>query len=181
MTRGTKTWSRPALSVGIAGLAIAVVGGGRYPELVVSALRVLAAGIAGIGLIVFTTGNFFPNLDHSHVPVDRDAQPATASTLTSKPSPPEDSQSPNYTSADLLEVLLTNSPDPIYFRIGNPASCAIASLFSALYRTDHIAQLKGKTVSIFSPRNTPGRPTRTSNPSSAPASPSSANSKGNPS
>lgn len=145
MTREQKTWSRPALSVGIAGLAIAVVGGAAILSLWFPALRVLAAGIAGIGLIVFTTGNFFPNLDHSHGAVDRDAQPATASTLTSKPSPPEDSQSPNYTSADLLEVLLTNSPDPIYFKDRESRFVCYSQSFSALYRLDHIAQLKGKT------------------------------------
>lgn len=52
---------------------------------------------------------------------------------------------PNYSPADLLEVLLTSSPDPIYFKDRNSRFVCYSQAFSKLHALEGPGALKGKS------------------------------------
>jgi len=72
--------------------------------------------------------------------------------------------------SSLLETLLANSPDCIYFKDAQSRFVRFSKSFAALFHIANAEELKGKAISISSPKNTPGRPTKTNRRSFAPAS-----------
>ncbi|MEK7780377.1 MAG: PAS domain-containing protein [Verrucomicrobiota bacterium] len=52
---------------------------------------------------------------------------------------------PDYSPADLLDVLLVNSPDPIYFKDRNSCFVCYSQAFSNMYRLEEQDALKGKS------------------------------------
>lgn len=142
MIRGNKTGIGPALTTGRAGLAgIFVITGGAI-SLWEPALNFLAGGLTAIGLILFATSN--PTAAAANAPsqpVDRDVQ----STAPQSPGPSEDSAPSHYESADLLEVLLENSPDLIYFKDRQSRFVRYSRVFREFLRLNDTQVLTGKT------------------------------------
>lgn len=125
---------------------MALVFGGGTISLWDPSLSFLAGGLAGIGLIVFATSNPVAGISATRPPVDRDVRlPDVNPEPPQTPGTPEDFPVSHYESADLLEVLLENSPDLIYFKDRQSRFVRYSRMFREFLRLDETKLLTGKT------------------------------------
>ena len=100
---------------------------------------------------VFVKDEMAAPTDQIRPAADRDERAASGSQLTPTTPPcPEvpphrPATTPDYSPADLLDVLLVNSPDPIYFKDRNSCFVCYSQAFSNMYRLEEQDALKGKS------------------------------------
>lgn len=150
MSRKTKTWTAPELTKWQAGLALALVVGGAMVNWYNPAWSFLAGGLAGIGLIALATasGNSVSTKEELARPAaDRDERPSVDHQLQPPPPPRPADSAPefSYESADLLDVLLDNSPDLIYFKDSQSRFVRYSRAFRNFLRLDDTRTIAGKT------------------------------------
>jgi PAS domain S-box-containing protein len=137
------------MTTGRIGLALALVAGGVAVSWGNPALSFLAGGLAGIGLIVFAaigSNSIIANADPARPAVDRDERPTGENQLRPKlPPAPDNSTETRYESADLLKVLLDNTPDLIYFKDCQSRFIRYSRAFREFLRLDETRTLAGKT------------------------------------
>ena len=100
---------------------------------------------------VFVTGELEATTAPARPAADRDERAASGSQITPVATPCPDvppnhtATTPDYSPAALLDVLLVNSPDPIYFKDRNSCFVCYSQAFSNMYSLQEQDALKGKS------------------------------------
>lgn len=94
---------------------------------------------------VFVTGEVEATPDQAQPAANRDERAASESPIAPVTPPNRAVPPPDYSPADLLDVLLVNSPDPIYFKDRNSRFVCYSQAFSNMYSLKEQDALKGKS------------------------------------
>jgi PAS domain S-box-containing protein len=131
---------------GRSGWALALMAGGVGAGWGNPSWSFLAGGLVGIGLIIFATSssnNVITNSGVGRPPADRDERLTGENQL--RPEPPGSPAADRYESAELLEALLDNSPDLIYFKDRQSRFVRYSRAFREFLHLDDTSTLAGKT------------------------------------
>ncbi len=139
-----KLQNRSSLPIGMITLAIALATVGAGIQLGFPSGKILAVACVCFGALLLTAGTVVGAEAAAKTippPTDRDQRP-TPETQFSPATPPTGAQ---FTEADLLNVLLVNSPDPIYFKDRHSRFVCYSQAFSNMYRLADPKWLIGKS------------------------------------